>query len=396
MTTRLYYTDAERRVFDAVVVRADVVDGRVHAILDQTAFYPTSGGQPFDVGTIGDADVLDVLDTDDGEIVHVLSAPVTSGASVRGEIEWARRFDHMQQHTGQHMLSAAFDRLLGVMTTSFHLGADAATIDLAREVSMKEIADAEAMANRVVWDDRPVTVRFVDQDEAARLPLRRTPPRGGTLRLVDIADFDLSACGGTHVGRTGSVGMIAVTGVERMKGASRVSFACGGRALRSHAALRDVVTGATRALSVVPLGLVAAIEKSQSESRDATRLITRLRDDLARYRAVELRATAEAIGPHRVVLCSDPDLDVAALKSLASAVVNVPGFIAVLVGGGSPVPFVVTCSAGTDVNASAIVRDVATSLGGRGGGSPTMAQGGVPSASSVVIEYVKQRLSATP
>ncbi len=382
-------------MFDAVVVRTDVVDGRFHAVLDQTAFYPTSGGQPFDCGTIGGTDVLDVLDIDSGEIAHVLRAPLEPGAVVRGEIAWTRRFDHMQQHTGQHMLSAAFDRLLGVMTTSFHLGSDAVTIDLAREVSVKEIAGAEAMANDVVWDDRPVTVRFVDEDAAARLPLRKKPARGGTLRLVEIPEFDLSACGGTHVVRTGSVGIIAVTGVERMKGASRVSFACGGRALRSHGALRDVVIGATRALSVVPDNIVAAIEKSQSESRDAARVVKRLQDELARYRAVQLQATAEGIGPHRVVLCIDPDLDAAALKSLASAVVEAPGLIAVLVGGGSPVPFVVTCSAGTDVNAAVIVRDVATTLGGRGGGSPAMAQGGVPATSSAVLECVRQRLSAT-
>src|SRR5262249_53879968 len=214
MTDRLYYTDSTLTDFDASVVDARVVGDRPHVVLDRTAFYPTSGGQPFDTGCLGGVPVVDVFDRDDGEVVHVLGAPLNGTTSVRGAVDWARRFDHMQQHTGQHILSAAFDREVAARTTSFHLGAEAATIDLDRELTPSQIAAAERAANWVVWEDRPVTVRFATAEEASRLPLRKEPVRTGRLRLVEVTDFDLSACGGTHVQRTGMIGVIAVAGWE--------------------------------------------------------------------------------------------------------------------------------------------------------------------------------------
>src|SRR6266540_3998223 len=221
MSTRIYYTDPYCLEFDATVTAiapaaastAAPADGdsRWRVVLDRSAFYPTSGGQPFDTGTLGAARVIDAV----------------------------RRRDHMQQHTGQHILSAAFDRLLNVRTESFHLGATSATIDLAREVTPAEIARAEEAANAVIWEDRPVAVRFVSPEEAATLPLRKEPKKDGELRLVEITEWDLSACGGTHVARTGEVGIIAVKGWERFKGASRVEFVCGVRALATFRELRD-------------------------------------------------------------------------------------------------------------------------------------------------------------
>ena len=235
MTRRLYYTEPDRQTFEATVAACVAEGGRFHVTLDATAFYPTSGGQPFDTGVLGGVKVVDVVDRDDDdeEVVHVVEGPLDPGSRVEGAIDWDRRFDHMQQHTGQHILSAAFDRLLDAPTVSFHLGTDGATIDVAREVAPPAIAKAEAEANRIVWDNRPVSIRFVDADEAARLPLRKEPAREGTLRLVEISDFDLSACGGTHVSRTGAIGMIAVTNAERFRGGSRLTFVCGARALRA-------------------------------------------------------------------------------------------------------------------------------------------------------------------
>ncbi len=193
------------------------------------------------------------------------------GQAVHGEIDWARRFDHMQQHSGQHVLSAAFDKLFAVRTLSFHLGGAVSTIDLAREMSPAEIAAAETEANRVVWEDRPVTIRFADAEEAARLPLRKEPARGGTLRLIDVEDFDLSACGGTHVARTGGIGTIAVASWERFKGGQRLEFLCGGRALAGYRTLRDAMTASVRLLSVLPVELPAAIERLQADARDQKR-----------------------------------------------------------------------------------------------------------------------------
>src|SRR5262249_1655373 len=239
------------REFSAAVTRVDRRDGWTAVALDRTAFYPTSGGQPFDTGTLvtrsfeGSEEtlkVVDVLDEDDGGVLHVLDgAGPAVGAIVRGTIDWARRFDHMQQHTGQHVLSAAVDHLFGVRTVSFHLGREASTIDLARELSREEIAAAEGEANRVVAENRSVSIRYVAAEEATKLPLRKESQREGTLRLIEIEGFDLSACGGTHVERTGSIGVIAVGTVERFKGGQRLEFFCGSRALDRFRSMRDTL-----------------------------------------------------------------------------------------------------------------------------------------------------------
>ena len=210
MTDRIYYTDPYCRSFRATVTRSFEHGGRPAVTLDRTAFYPTSGGQPFDNGQLGGAEVVDVIDED--AVIHILASPLSSGGTVAGEVNWARRFDHMQQHTGQHLLSAALDRLFENPTVSFHMGTEDSTIDVARDMSPADIERAVDVANEVVWEDRPISIRFVTWEEAITLPLRKDPARAGMLRLIEISDFDLSACGGTHVSRTGAVGSIAGTG----------------------------------------------------------------------------------------------------------------------------------------------------------------------------------------
>src|SRR5712692_7572466 len=294
MTDRLYYNDPYLQAFDASVQRAADRDGRLAVTLDRTAFYPTSGGQPFDTGTLGPFRVVDVVDEDDGTITHIVEpsnpqSPIPNpfaGQSIRGLIDWPRRFDHMQQHTGQHVLSAAFERLFGARTVSFHLGAQASTIDLARELSAIEITVGEDGANAVVWEDRPVAIRYATAEEAAKLPLRKEPARGGTLRLIDIDNFDLSACGGTHVARTGGIGVIAVARWERFKGGQRLEFLCGGRALSRFHALRDQSAATVRLLSVLPEDIPATVERLQGELKDQKRSLVTLHADLARFLAV--------------------------------------------------------------------------------------------------------------
>jgi alanyl-tRNA synthetase len=389
MTARLYYREPQLRAFDATVVACDRREDRFAVALDSTAFYPTSGGQPFDTGRLGEATVLDVVEAEDGRVLHVVDRPLAAGARVHGEIDWTRRLDHMQQHTGQHVLSAAFDRVHGVRTVSFHLGADDSTIDLARDVTAGEIDRAEAEANRIVWENRPVTVRFVDEAEAARLPLRKEPVRSGELRLVEVADFDLSACGGTHVPATGVIGLIAVAGWERFKGGTRLTFVCGARALRSHGRLRDVVTAATRLLSVSAADLAATIERLQAGERESARELRRLREDLARYQAAGYRDGAETIGGLRGVLSHEPGRDAASLKALATAVVSEPGLVAVLVGDGRPAPVVVARSADAPVDAVALIQALAGQFGGRGGGRPELAQGGVAADAAAIVAHAR-------
>ena len=267
----------------------------------------------------------------------------------------------MQQHTGQHLLSAAFDRLFSARTVSFHLGADSCTIDLSREMAPGEIAAAEAEANRIVWEDRPVSIRFVTAEEAARLPLRKEPAREGLLRLIDIEGFDLSACGGTHVERTGAVGIVAATRWERFKGGQRLEFVCGGRALAGFQSLRDHLAAATRRLSVVPGELAPAIERLQGEARDLKRAGVALQADLARYRAQEMVASAERTR-FGVAVCQVVEGEMPWLKLLAASITAEPGRVAVLISKETPVGVIVAASADTGVQANALLRRAAFAI----------------------------------
>jgi alanyl-tRNA synthetase len=376
MTDRLYYNAPYSREFDASVVRVEPRGDCQAVWLNRTAFYPTSGGQPFDTGTIESLRVVDVVD-EDGEVVHVVAAAdlLHVAQPVHGRIDWARRFDHMQQHTGQHVLSAACARLFDVKTVSFHLGNDVSTIDVARELKDFEIALAEDEANQIIWEDRPVTIRYASAEEAAAMPLRKEPARTGTLRLIDVEGFDLSACGGTHVNRTGGIGVIAVSAWERFKGGQRLEFLCGGRALRRFRLLRDAIASSSRLLSVLPDELPASIERLQSDARDQQRAVAALKTELARYRAGDLAAGAEPHPQGRLVLQSI-EADATELKSLASALVARPGFIAVLVSRASPSLIVVARSADVEISCHEIVTALTKRFGGRGGGKPDLAQGG--------------------
>jgi alanyl-tRNA synthetase len=394
MTTRLYYTEQDRRTFEAVVQSCRRVDDRLCVQLDATAFYPSSGGQPFDTGRLGQAAVLDVFENDEGTIEHVVDVPLDAGARVSGVIDWTRRFDHMQQHTGQHILSAAFDRTAGVRTQSFHLGSTTSTIDLAREVTTAECDRAERETNQIMWEDRPVTVRFATPEEALRLPLRKESSRSGLLRLVEVESFDLSACGGTHVARAGMIGSLVIVQAERFKGGSRVTFVCGGRALASHRQLRSVVSGVTRALSVSSEHAVAAVERVIADARETARHGRKAQELLAHYKGDEMRREAETIGPCRVVLRAEPGYDAAALKGLASAVVSAPGTIALLCGAGQPAAVVLACGAGVTVNAGALLKDMLAAIGGRGGGTAAMAQGATDADPTTMFLALRSRLRA--
>jgi alanyl-tRNA synthetase len=410
VTARIYYTDPYCRRFEAVVTKAFEHDGRPAALLDRTAFYPSSGGQPFDTGhllphELGQTSTIDVVETMDGddEVVHVLSAPIGEGTAVSGEIDWDRRFDHMQQHTGQHLLSAAFDRLFDNRTMSFHMGADTATIDLLRETSSDQISRAENEANRVVWENREVSIRFVDPARHSPsdppLQLRKEPAREGILRLIEVTGFDLSACGGTHVSRTGAIGMIAVAGAEKFKGGTRITFACGGRALRVLRTLRESVAGSVRALSVLPQELPAAIERLHEDARDLRKTIKRFQETLADHEAARLMARAKADGPagaHLVVEALE-GWDASGLKAIASAIIGGNRVTAALFSTTSPFAVVIARSADVPVDANAILRALTERFGGRGGGKPDLAQGGGLTGDAAEIRRTaRELLEASP
>ncbi len=391
MTTRIYYTDATAREFDANVLEVSAHEGRPAAILDRTAFYPTSGGQPFDTGTLGAAKVVDVIDRGDGAVLHVLDRAIAAGP-IKGTIDWDRRFEHMQQHTGQHVLSAAFDKVLGARTLSFHLGTERSTIDLSRDLSPSDVARAEMGANRVVWDDRPVSVRFASDEEAAALPLRKEPKRSGELRIVEVTDFDLSACGGTHVARTGAIGIIAVSGTEKYKGGLRIEFVCGVRALRLFALLRDTVAGSVRQLSVLPAELPDGIARLQADSKDLQRTIKGLHERLAAFEAQALVARAVPLGRTRAAVESAA-WDAGGLKTLAMSAVSTPGLAVVLF---NPSGGLLVAARSSDValDSSAVVKALVAKFGGRGGGRPELAQAGGLTGGDAVLEAARQVLAA--
>ncbi len=344
--------------------------------LDRTAFYPTSGGQPFDTGTIDQAHVTDVVDREDGGIAHVVDRALEPGSRVRGHVDWGRRFDHMQQHTGQHLLSAAFEHEAGAKTVSFHLGASASTIDLHKELSAEQIARVEDAANRILWEDREVCVRFVTASEAAKLPLRKEPAREGELRIIEIKDYDLSACGGTHVCRTGAIGMIAVSGFERFKGGLRVEFLCGARALRSYRALTTAVDGSVRLLSVLPDELPSAIEKLQTAGRAQQKAQDALYERLAVHEAASLVAAGQKIGDRTFVGAAVPGWDASGLKKLAASAASRPATVAVLLTTESPSLVVIARSQDLTFDTGAVLKKLIERFGGKGGGKGSMAQGG--------------------
>jgi alanyl-tRNA synthetase len=375
VTERLYYTDSYLTEFVATSLRIESHGDRRAVVLDRTAFYPTSGGQPFDTGQLGSAMVIDVVDGDDEVIRHVIEGELEPGP-VRGKIDWSRRFEHMQQHTGQHVLSAAFDRLVGARTESFHLGSTSSTIDLNRTLSAADIERAESEANRVVWEDREVTVRFASAEEATGLPLRKESLRTGTLRLIEIPGFDISACGGTHVASSGAIGTIAVASSERFRGGTRVEFVCGVRTLQAYRVLRDTVAASVRLVSVLPPELPAGIERLQSEAKDLKRQIKDLQSRLAGFEGAALADGAQLYGSVRAVVAAIEGSDQAALKALSSAVTARNGHVAALFSAPAPSAAVIARAADSTLDCAALLKTLIERFGGKGGGRADLAQGG--------------------
>jgi alanyl-tRNA synthetase len=388
MTDRLYYKDSFLYDFDAEV--RDVLDNpRPALVLDRTAFYPTSGGQVFDTGWIGsDATaklrVTEVADAEDGRVVHYLEAllkDVKPGTRVHGQVDAARRRDHMQQHSGQHLLSAAFIHLYNMPTVSFHMAEDYCSIDLDTTALTKEqIESAERLANEIILENRAVDVRFVTRDEAGKLGLRKLPPtERDELRLIDIRDFDLTACGGTHVSQTGQIASILLRKTERVRQGWRVEFVAGLRAVAT--ARRDFTTlTETAALfSAHIYDVPQQARKSLDEIRSLRKLREQSQEELAAAQAAVLLAESAEISGRRVVVRMLSDRDLNFVKLLAQKLTRLSPHAVALLATTSPQPSLVFAqSAGQPYDMGALMKEAMTKLGGRGGGSKDMAQGGVP------------------
>jgi alanyl-tRNA synthetase len=380
MTNRLYYTDAYRTEFSSAVNERAGDGTRVY--LEETAFYPTSGGQPHDIGTLGGTRVIDVVD--EGErIAHVLEAPLAESDDMRiaGRVDWARRFDYMQQHTGQHLLSAVFEDLFGARTVSVHFGPDYSTLDLdAETISRDRIIAAEARSNELVAESRPVTVTF--EDAASAIGLRKPSDRPGLLRIVSIAEVDRSACGGTHVRSTSEIGAILLRSVERVRKTSRVEFVCGQRAVRrarrDYEALVQIASSVSAAIDDAPSVVTSQVERL----RDAESARKKLEKEVAGTRARErYDATAPNAAGLRVMVVRDA-ASIDELRTFAQAVLSLPKAAVVGALNAPPSLFVATTE-DSGLDAGKLIKEQVTAVGGRGGGSPRIAQGSVPNTLAV-------------
>jgi alanyl-tRNA synthetase len=388
MTLRLYYTDSYLRDFEAAVVDRTAGGRRIY--LDRTAFYPTSGGQPHDVGKLDGTSVVDVVD--EGErVAHVLAEPLTTDR-VRGSVDWSRRFDHMQQHTGQHVLSAVIQERFGCATVAVHFGRESSTLDL--EVSAFEqarLVEAEARANQVIAENRAVEVAFEDAERAAGL--RKASAREGTLRIVTIRDLDRSACGGTHVRATGEIGPVLIRKSERVKKNVRLEFLCGARAVRRARADFDLLTRLAGQFSAAPDELPGLVEAQRAELKSSAAGRRELEGRLAELRARELYATAPAApsGLRRIVVREEKG-PVERLRPLAQAVAAMP--MSLFVGRtDDPPALILAASEDSGIDAGRLLRASLEGTGGRGGGNARVAQGTSPSGAA--LDQALAALSAT-
>jgi len=376
MTERLYYQDSNLLQFSARVLEADASGTRV--VLDRTAFYPTSGGQPNDLGSLGGVAVLDVLDEEQG-IVHVLASPLASGSQVEGLVDAARRFDHMQQHSGQHLLSAVFEEVLGYPTVSFHLGSDTSTIDVrCAGLDPEQVQRVEARANQLVFANRPLRVDF--EDAAAAQGLRKESAREGTLRIVTIEGVDRSACGGTHVRHTGEIGAILIRKLEKIRSDTRVEFVCGARAVTraraDFAALSRIARQFSSPLDDTPELVAAQLE----QARESEKVRRKLALELAGLRGRDWYSQAETDSQgrrryHLQLNAGSPDDET---RALAQSFCSQPGAVFVA-SSAQALNVMLAVSADTGLHAGNVLKQALNQAGGRGGGNAAVAQGSLPS-----------------
>jgi alanyl-tRNA synthetase len=388
LTERLYYNDSHLIEFEARVVDAtERVSGWTAVVLDRTAFYPTGGGQPSDTGTLNGSRVVECIDDGERGVVHVVQGVAPARDTiVAGRVDWARRLDHMQQHTGQHILSQAFIQLFNAETKSFRVLESSCEIDIDLANPRNEIIErAVELANNVVWEDRAITIHVVSADKAAALPLRKEPSREGELRLIEIEGFDLTPCGGTHAYRTGEVGMIAMRSWERAKGLTRVEFVAGMRALadyrRANRSAREVAALFSCGRDDVAQHAAELVE----ETKELRRQVRVLEEVAAEAEAQRLLLSALVQNDGTRIVAHAFDVrdaefvkhDVEFIRKLAHALIAQPGTIALLgCRDKDTARLVFARSADAPGDMNVLMREACALLDGRGGGNPEMAQGG--------------------
>lgn len=382
-TQYLYYHDAYLRTFTGRIVGRRQVDGRPTVALDRTAFYPTGGGQPHDTGTLNGVAVTDVF-VEEGVVWHVLEADLPD-EEVTGVLDWPRRFDHMQQHSGQHILSQAFVVRCNAETVAFHLGAEISTIDLNRtDLDADALAAAEEVANTVIEEARPVRAAFVTQEELARLPLRKPPKVTEAIRVVEVEGFDWSACGGTHVANSAQIGLIKIVATERRGAELRVSFLCGRRARKDYGRLQALASGLAARFTCSQDEVPAAVERLAREQQAGRKALEELEGQWAEAIAAAWWAESAAADGRRIIaraLDAPPER----VKAVAQALRNRPGTVALLAARGERPQLIFARSDDVALNMGELMRTATTAAGGRGGGRPEWAQGGAPTDERLAV-----------
>lgn len=394
MTKRLYYTDSYTIKFAAQLREKMDYEGKPAVVLDSTYFYPTSGGQPYDTGTLNNVPVMDVFTRpDDQSVLHIVDQYPDSD-QVQGQINWQRRFDHMRQHTGQHILSRAFIEVINAETLSFHLSENSVTIDLnAADVPLADLDVVENLANQIIAENRAVRAWFPEPDELAALPLRKVSEKiTGAVRVVDIGGFDICACGGTHVAYTGEIGIIKVVKLERSKKNIRVEFCCGQRGVEDYRQKNNILLNLASDLTVGYWEIPGAFERLRNENKTLQRDLKTARARLLEYEAESLWQAARDANPNAkwvIVTAVWEDREVADLQGAVAALVQKPNTIAILALPGEKAHLIMGCSEATGFDVVPLLKESLAKLGqNRGGGRPTLAQGGGFSAAREQLEAI--------
>jgi alanyl-tRNA synthetase len=390
-TERLYYDNPYLFEFDATILENIPLGNRFGLVLDRTAFYPTSGGQPHDLGTINGAPLVDCYeDESSGKIVHVVVALI-DGPEAHGIIDASRRRDHMEQHSGQHVLSQAFVELFSWPTLSFHLGTATCTIDLGVDsISREEAAQAEELANRIVRENRSVSIRYISPKDLAEIGLRKPTERTGDIRIIDVSGYDRSACGGTHVQSTGEIGSILVTDIQRAKKQTRVEFICGDRVLQYAKAANRTLEVISQTVSVSPFEAGLAVKALWEDLQRTRKHVEELESSLLDHEAAAFAVTnGLAMGAYR-------GRGLETIKLLAQKICLRSGVLALLADESDQLRVVFARSADLSVDVSVLLKKTIERFGGRGGGRPNLAQGGGFTADSAqtVLEYARSLLSS--
>lgn len=378
-TEQLYNDNPYLKEFDAKVVEVIPYEGKYGIVLDKTAFYPEGGGQPSDTGYLNDADVLQVIEKD-GELLHIANEPLSS-KEVKGLINWSRRFDHMQQHTGQHILSECFQKLLNGSTDSFHLGKDIVSIEINIDSFSEKYAEhLEDMANDIIYSNLPVTARVVTDDELKSIPLRKKPKVTENIRIVEIKDFDYSPCGGTHVSASGEVGIIKIKSWEKCKGGIRFIFLCGYRALKDYSLQNSIIRALGEKLSIRDFDIVEAVSKLQNDYRIAEKLLSTATQELIKFEANQIIEKCPVIDGIRLVSRIFDGRSINDAKLLAQYLTQVPGTVALLACKNESAQVIFTRSEDVSIDMNNLIKSIFPIIEGKGGGNARTAQGGGPKA----------------